>query len=533
MIEINLSDNQQLESESERRTSVSSPRLNERVTKWNYDSCYNEAKKYKTRGEFQKGCSGAYQVALRNNWLDNYLWLKSIKSKPWGYWNIETCEIEARKHKTRAEFKRGNYQAYVLALKNGWINDYTWLLPSATGKKWDKESCYNAARECHSKREFEQKHGQAYVVARKNRWIDEYTWFEKRRISDKPIYMVYYYEDRETNSVYIGLTNNIQRRHKEHCSGFLKHGKRKYDSVHQYFHSLGKELPLPLALKNNLSASEAQQYEKHYVEYFNNAGYNVLNLAKAGSLGGLGIWTREKCYIEAQKYLSRVAFAKNSNGAYNVARENEWLDDYTWFSTPERQVKWTHDACYQEARKYKSCIDFIKGNERAYKVAKNNGWIDEYTWFEKPIRWTRDNCYTEAKKYKSKKEFERGNGSAYQIAWKNGWLTDYTWFVNPSIKWSRESCYDEAKKYSSRTEFARNSGSAYNAARRNGWIDDYAWFTNAVKWDRQACYNEAKKYNSRKEFQVKSRSAYSSAWTHGWLDDYTWFKSPRINKSKE
>ena len=530
IIQISISDILEMVFESDRRI-VS---INEGAKKWTRDTCYNEAKKYKARTEFQKGCYGAYQVALKNGWLDDYKWLKPTNSKPWGYWNKETCENESRKYKTRAEFKSGSYQSYALALKNGWIDDYNWLSPSATGKKWDKETCYSAATECFSKREFEQKYTQAYRVARSNGWIDDYTWFEKRRISDKPIYTVYYYKDKDTNSVYVGLTNNLQRRHKEHCNGFLVHGELKYDIVYKYFHSLGKEPPEPFILKKDLYANDAQQYEKAYVEAFKNEGVNVLNLTKAGSLGGLGTWTQEKCYKEAQKYQSRVAFAKNSNGAYNVARKNGWLDDYTWFTTPERSVKWTHEACYQEARKYKSCIEFINGNGRAYKVAKENGWIDEYTWLKKPIRWTREKSYNEAKKYKSKKEFEKGNGSAYQTSWKNGWLNDYTWFENPNTKWSCESCYNEAKKYNSRTEFAKHNGSAYNAARKNGWINDYTWFSNVVKWDRDTCYNEAKKYNSRKEFQVKSRSAYTSAWKHRWLDDYTWFKpSQAKNTFKE
>lgn len=41
-------------------------------SKWNYVSCRKEAKKYKNRGQFQKGNDSAYKVSLKNNWLDEF-----------------------------------------------------------------------------------------------------------------------------------------------------------------------------------------------------------------------------------------------------------------------------------------------------------------------------------------------------------------------------------------------------------------------------------------------------------------------------
>jgi len=44
---------------------------------WNdYDRCYEEAKKYKTRYDFELGNFAAYNNALRNKWLDDYEWLE-------------------------------------------------------------------------------------------------------------------------------------------------------------------------------------------------------------------------------------------------------------------------------------------------------------------------------------------------------------------------------------------------------------------------------------------------------------------------
>ena len=49
---------------------------------WNdYDRCYEEASKYKTRGEFGTKSSRAYWVAIQNGWIDDYTWLKRRSSK--------------------------------------------------------------------------------------------------------------------------------------------------------------------------------------------------------------------------------------------------------------------------------------------------------------------------------------------------------------------------------------------------------------------------------------------------------------------
>ena len=46
-------------------------------TKWNKETCYEEAKKYSKRYEVQKGCSRAYAVARKNGWMDELFPQKS------------------------------------------------------------------------------------------------------------------------------------------------------------------------------------------------------------------------------------------------------------------------------------------------------------------------------------------------------------------------------------------------------------------------------------------------------------------------
>ena len=56
-------------------------------SKWNYDTCLKEARKYKSRSEFHKKCSGAYKAALKNGWLDDYAWFEEQRQS----WDKESC----------------------------------------------------------------------------------------------------------------------------------------------------------------------------------------------------------------------------------------------------------------------------------------------------------------------------------------------------------------------------------------------------------------------------------------------------------
>lgn len=79
---------------------------------WKYDTCYEEAKKYKSKSEFKKNSSSAFCVANKNGWLGDYTWLK--RPEKWNKkWNRETCYDEAQKYTSKNEFQIGNYSAYM------------------------------------------------------------------------------------------------------------------------------------------------------------------------------------------------------------------------------------------------------------------------------------------------------------------------------------------------------------------------------------------------------------------------------------
>ena len=93
--------------------------------KWTRNTCYKEAKKYRTKGDFCSGSHSAYQTASKNKWLDDYFWFVKVKPKhPPRKWWYDSCKEEAMKYKTRGEFAVKSKGAYDVSRKNGWLDEF-------------------------------------------------------------------------------------------------------------------------------------------------------------------------------------------------------------------------------------------------------------------------------------------------------------------------------------------------------------------------------------------------------------------------
>src|SRR5574340_546018 len=82
------------------------------------ETCLTEARLCSSRGEFADRYVGSYQYALRTG-ID----IDALFPKRYVYWNEEKVRAEARKYKTKSEFNRGCVSAYGFAWANGLLDD--------------------------------------------------------------------------------------------------------------------------------------------------------------------------------------------------------------------------------------------------------------------------------------------------------------------------------------------------------------------------------------------------------------------------
>ncbi len=242
--------------------------------KWTKAKCYEEALKYKSRGDFAISNGGAYDVARRKGWLDDYTWF-DVKQRPSGYWNdYENCYNAALNCQTISEFIKEYSAAYVWAKNNGWLKSYTWFLPPTRVKRWEYDACLLIAKEYKTQSEFRKNEPQAYSAAKRHSWLDSFDWLICQ--SKKPK----------------GYWNY------DHCYEEAK----KYKSSSEF-------------QKKNQTAWVSARKNKWLRDYSWFSNPNIK-------------WTYDKCKRLASMTTGRYDFRIKFLGAYEASLRNKWLNDF-------------------------------------------------------------------------------------------------------------------------------------------------------------------------------------------------------------
>ena len=249
-------------------------------------------------------------------------------------WSINEAIEISKEYPNRRSFKKGDYSAYKLCLKNDLFKDMPWMCPK---DKWNKNNC------------------------------------------------VYSYVDEENMVAYVGLTVNKTERHWAH-----RHNQNS--SVYKYFNKINKEIPEPIYLEDNLSKANAQIKENEWRNKYIEMGYTMLNVRKTGlgvgSIGGnVKKWSKNKVFEESKKYRSRIEFKKNCSTAYNLALRNKWIDEMKWLIPLRLKCEnITMDDVFEKSKEYKYKSHFRKYANTYFKIAEKNNLLEEMFWFYKPKR---------------------------------------------------------------------------------------------------------------------------------------------------
>lgn len=143
------------------------------------------------------------------------------------------------------------------------------------------------------------------------------------------------------------------------------------------------------------------------------------------------IWYKEDVILLAKKCITRSEFRKNCPGAYDAAHTNGWLDescdhmvDGTKLFYDENKM-WIKENCTINALLFKTRTEFRKKSNGAYDSARKNGWLEECCKHmirpEKKRIWTKEKCIKISKKFKTKSEWIKKSLPSYSAASKNNW----------------------------------------------------------------------------------------------------------------
>lgn len=447
-------------------------------------------------------------------------------------WTKELCFEIALTCNTRKELSEKSRTCYTTSHKNAWLEEICAHMKTkkrALPNHWTKENCRSEASKYETRSEFEKSCLGAYTKARRKDWLDDictHMHFRQRGVQGKKkLYLLKWIKE---HKIYIGITNNPKRRINDHI-------KNSSNSVVKLLIQ-NRKLPVTEIVSDWLDFKEIVKAEQKSIDEFERLGWEVLNIAKGGALGGTTLkWTEEKCAKQALKYKTRGAFEENESGCYKAALR---LGIYDEICGHMKFIKypngyWTKERCQNEALKYKARTKFSNCNGAAYNVCLRNNWLDEICSHMTTTRistdyWTKEICQKEASKYKSKGNFNASSGSCYRTAKRKGWLEEICVHMKPpskKIKWTIDKCKEEALKYKTRTNFQKGSRGAYKSSLRNGWLNELCKHMPTIKkpngyWTKEKCRIEADKYATRIELFKNNSSVYNVSLKNKWLEEF-------------
>jgi predicted GIY-YIG superfamily endonuclease len=496
---------------------------------WTYERCKEEALKYNTRKEFMASKNGARLAAVRNGWIHDICSHMDYIFFPNNWWNDKTrCKEEVAKYKTREELRDNSYEAYKSIHRNGWWDELCSELIYTTAN-WNKSNVLAEALKYKHRSDFGDTSPGAYASAVRNGWLDEACLHMTSKTSSKERYIyVFEFED---NHAYIGLSFDVKDRKNSHTSS-------KDSKVYQHIKKTNSNYNL-IVLEGPIPVKHAGEREGYYIDKYRKNNWNILNVGKAGVLGGSRTyWTKSRCINYANTFKKLSEFKASVNPyVFTLIRKNGWWDEVTKNLVPDiilidkkNPFYWNYEICKKESQKFNSITEFQKNSRGAYKSAYRNNWLYEFfpmSLEDKRIKyWSdKDKCQQEALKYSALSYFKKYSSIAYKVSLDNNWLDDITSHMKKKKITTKEEVLEEALKYKHRTQFREGSKRIASLVIKNGWWEEACAHMISLHsptinhWTIEMLKEESSKYTIRSEFQKNHRQAYNYAIRKGWIDE--------------
>jgi|SRR3972149_2806589 len=332
---------------------------------WTKENCEKEALKYSSRSNFERGSNGAYDKSLKNNWLNDICKHMITKKKPNGYWTKEKCLEEALKYRTKTDFAKKSSGAYDSVYRNKWVEECCSHM-EILGDLY-KRLIYVAV--------FADNHIYVGLTGNPNKRFDEhltdnrcivYKHINRTELKPKFIKLTDYL-DNENASIQEGVFK--EKYEKEGYvilniakTGSLGSAPRKWTKEKCTEEAKKYESRSEFKIKNNSAYSAVIRNNwgddccKHMVRRKKPNGY----------------WNiKENCINVALQCESRTEFIQKYPRAHDYACKNKWLEEICSHMKLLKEI-WTFEKIYNIAKNHKTLFEFRTKNKRDYEILRSN-----------------------------------------------------------------------------------------------------------------------------------------------------------------
>ncbi|MBR4730348.1 MAG: hypothetical protein IK075_08850 [Prevotella sp.] len=457
--------------------------------KWNKKTCEQEARKYEYIFDFRTKSPGACNVAIRNGWLKEYIWLKRLPPKSADY-DKNTKYIYA--------YEFVEQKAVYVGLTNSMIKR-DWQHRNSKDS-----SVYRFAEECGCDIPIPKQLESSVPVLksgeREKYWVESYKnqgWHLLNRAKTG---------ERESSvGIYYPIKWNkkaIREKAKE-CEYVLTVFAERYPGAYEAIQSRYKGLLNELfptrtihthhTVEDALLVVNKGHYENRSQLRFDCIwAYRIL--FEKGLLddvfGKPKEYTKEEALIEANEYNSIEQIRRDNRTLWNYLKENDLFKEAKPDSKRFRNVKTVEEA-WELSLKYKNRKELRDHAGVAFKLLKEHGLLDKRypiavkyiakgEKIEKPqtenpretIEVDFEQCQKIYEQCTFASEVKKRFAHIYRIAKKKGWHEELKGFCYGSTtKWTRAFCEEIVRKYTFLRDLVNNEPNVYNVIKKYHWDD--------------------------------------------------------------
>lgn len=481
---------------------------------WTLEHCQETAKHYSSPQELKKAERGCHHIIIDRGWQEKCFAHMEWRRKRTNLFTKEELAVIAKRYNTYREFRKEDNSAYISAKRQGFLEEICSHMPSENKSPMiTKEICAYKAKSYTTRANFRNSSDSRYYnYAHKNGFLDDIcghmdTKYNKR---SRCIYVAEFLD----HSIYVGLTCHHQER-------WVAHLRDTHSTVYKYSQKTGL-LPKFYIVHDYCDALKAKVLEKEYVDMYTDAGWYVLNIAKAGALGVLSEYTKEDVIKQAKRYKTLTDFRLHGGGYYQHGyRSDYWNEIVALFPNSKLIHHYSENEIMVAALQCKSRGEFQKRFKKEYQSALRIG-IDKFCAHMDsiPHRWSDDELWNAALQCKSRWEFQTRFHRQYASVMRKKRLDEFCAHMDSANhKWTVEEIKEAALQCKTRADFQRRFYKQYQAARKIG-LDQFCGHMMDVKhvWTEEEILEVALRCSTKKEFNEKFPKQYKSAWQRGLLD---------------
>lgn len=483
---------------------------------WTFYDISEESKKYQTLTEWAKSGKGSYSAASKNGWLKDLASHMPRAIKPNGYWTKKRVIEDAKKYKTRTEWRKNSSSAATMATRNGWFEAATSHMRLLVDHgKWTKQAVLKEAKKFKTKSEWGRAKNGSYGAALKHGWVDEASkhmvasdrtrkWTKELIIADAKKYSTRgEWHKAKGSAATVAISKGWHDEATKHMHRIYSFGEMtiyklltQFDiafEVQKRFKAIRHKKPLPFDFYlPDFNLVIEYQGIQHFSESNRKQNESLADIQLRDKIKKSGAKENKLHYLAINQSLEKEIHEVLIQKLKSLVIKNKTKHTFKKRALSEDEVlllktlgTFTKEQILADARKYQTYPEWRK-NSPAFQIAIKNGWLDEckshmLSEFETRSRakliWTKEKVVKDALKYPNRSAWKNANSSAYTAARTRGWLNEATAhmkrLVKPNGYWTKEKILKSAKSYKTRTEWMRSKESAaYNIAREKGWIEE-------------------------------------------------------------